>query len=574
MSAGRLGFWFFGWMLVVGGFAWATPGQEDQTGDVANAHKELRGDVYLPPADLLPEAPPVVPQTTVIRDGFVSVQVNVDAGGNNKRNDAANEPSIAVDPNNPDRVVIGWRQFDNIASNFRQSGVAYSQDGGKTWINNGPLSPGRFGSDPVLAADRNGVFYYMVLDETEMRLHKSSNGGVTWSSSILVITGFRDKQWFAVDRTGGAGNGLLYMTWTNTNNFTRSTTGGVSWDTPTRCPLDTTPWGTLSVAPNGDLLAVDRNFRVVGSTNAQNAGQTVVWDRNVQANLGGVIAFQDPPNPGGLLGQPWIVTDHSNGPSRGYVYVLAAVDPTGSDPLDVRFIRSTDGGRTWSASIRVNDDSTTNGAYQWFGAISVAPSGRLDATWYDTRATGSATSSEVWYAWSTDEGRTWSKNVPTTPAFSSVIGWPNQNKIGDYTGMYSDAIGAALAYSATFNGEQDVYYLRADVDCNGNKIHDGDDIKSGTSKDVNGNRIPDECENTCGQITGFTAKCKNGKLKATIKSNLPGGTVLHVSNNGGDQRTVTLNSKGKGTAKWTGQTGSHTVILVECPGNTQTVSCN
>ena len=40
------------------------------------------------------------------------------------------------------------------------------------------------------------------------------------------------------------------------------------------------------------------------------------------------------------------------------------------------------------------------------------------------------------------------------------MGWPNQAKIGDYYTMISDDAGADVAYAATFNGGQDVYYLR------------------------------------------------------------------------------------------------------------------
>ena len=43
---------------------------------------------------------------------FVSFQVNVDAQGNNIVGDAANEPSISVDPTDGNKVAIGWRQFD------------------------------------------------------------------------------------------------------------------------------------------------------------------------------------------------------------------------------------------------------------------------------------------------------------------------------------------------------------------------------------------------------------------------------------------------------------------------------
>ena len=40
---------------------------------------------------------------------------------------------VAVDPTNPARIVIGWRQFDTISNNFRQAGNAYSTDGGQTF---------------------------------------------------------------------------------------------------------------------------------------------------------------------------------------------------------------------------------------------------------------------------------------------------------------------------------------------------------------------------------------------------------------------------------------------------------
>jgi hypothetical protein len=89
----------------------------------------------------------------------------------------------------------------------------------------------------------------------------------------------------------------------------------------------------------------------------------------------------------------------------------------------------------------------------------VAPDGRLDVVWNDTR-NGSATVSELFYSFSTDAGATWSPNVPVSPSFNSTIGWPNQNKLGDYYDMESDLAGASIAYAATFNGEQDVYFLR------------------------------------------------------------------------------------------------------------------
>ena len=57
--------------------------------------------------------------------------------------DAANEPSISVDPTNGNKMVIGWRQFDSIQSDFRQAGWGYTTDGGIHWTFPGVLENNR-----------------------------------------------------------------------------------------------------------------------------------------------------------------------------------------------------------------------------------------------------------------------------------------------------------------------------------------------------------------------------------------------------------------------------------------------
>jgi hypothetical protein len=198
------------------------------------------------------------------------------------------------------------------------------------------------------------------------------------------------------------------------------------------------------------------------------------------------------PNPDGLLGQAYIAVDCSDGPHRGYVYLACSVDPSGTDPMDMMFTRSTDGGHNWSTPVRIND---VQAGWQWFGTMSVAPNGRIDAIWNDTRNDPGGVDSELYYSYSTDGGVTWSANEALSPPWDPHIGWPQQNKIGDYYHMISDNVGVNLAYSATFNGEQDVYYVRiGDFDCNGNGIGDAQDIADGFSADCNFNGIPDECE--------------------------------------------------------------------------------
>ena len=413
-------------------------------------------------------AMPTSPGMRVTRGAITSVQVNVDNLGDNIVGDAANEPSIAVDPTNPDRMVIGWRQFDDVNNSFRQAGWAYTTDGGDTWTFPGSINSGEFRSDPVIGVDSQGVFYYYSLfvpgggGNFNNDIFTSTDGGVSWSAAIDACGG--DKAWLTVDRTGGAGDGHLYAFWTDTfscsasGHFNRSTDGGLTFDTPINVP-DRLQFGTLDVSANGDLFlggVGNTGFSVVRSVNAQIAGQLVTFDTTTNVDLGGSLALGGGPNPSGLLGQTWIAID----PNNDNLYMLASVDTPGNDPVDVHFVRSTDGGATWSAPLRLNDDAAGTDAWQWFGTMSVAPNGRIDVVWNDTRNATSGFESELFYTFSIDGGLTWAPNVAATPGFDPLVGHPQQSKIGDYYHMVSTNDAAHLAFSATFNGEQDVYYAR------------------------------------------------------------------------------------------------------------------
>ena len=142
------------------------------------------------------------------------------------------------------------------------------------------------------------------------------------------------------------------------------------------------------------------------------------------------------------------------------MYVLASVKRHSvTDSLDVMFARSTDGSATWSKPIRVNDDSTVS-TWHWFATMSVAPNGRIDAIWLDTRDNPGTVLSSLYYSYSIDAGLTWARNQRLSAAFNPHIGWPQQNKMGDYFDMISDSTGANIAWAGTFNGEEDVYFGR------------------------------------------------------------------------------------------------------------------
>ena len=401
---------------------------------------------------------------------YTSFQVNVDANGNNRVGDAANEPSICVDPNNPNRMSIGWRQFGSVASNFREAGFAYTTNGGTRWIAPGVLENNIFRSDPVLNSDTAGRFFYLSLLQNFFDdLWRSITGGQSWTSVGPADGG--DKQWFTIDNTNSSGRGFQYQSWSTDGNnyggrqFTRSTDGGLTWMNPINIP-NSPAWGTLDVDSLGNLFIGGVNLTTNGiwcvrSTNAKNGGVVPTFDRSTAVNLGGNIVFGEPINPEGLVGQVFVAVDRSGTSTNDNVYMLASVQPSGfSNGSDVMFVRSTNGGITFSAPRRINDDPVNHAKWHWFGTLSVAPSGRIDVVWYDTRNSPNNVTSQLFYSFSIDGGNTWSPNVAVSNLFNPFIGYPNQSKIGDYITVVSDDDSANVAYSATFNGEEDIYYVR------------------------------------------------------------------------------------------------------------------
>ncbi|MCE9557688.1 MAG: hypothetical protein K8R88_01935 [Armatimonadetes bacterium] len=348
------------------------------------------------------------PMNILARGGISIYQVNVNAAGQNIIGDAANEPSLTVDPSNPNRIAAGWRQFASITSNFREGGYGWSTDGGVTWQAD-KHTPGLFRSDPVLETTSAGVFHYNSLQQTFFSDEfRSSNYGASYS--LLGPATGGDKQWIAIDKTTLASNGNIYQWWSTAGNnysgrqFSRS----------------------IDVTPNmsGDII----NGRSI--------------------------------NPGGLAGQMSCVADTGNGPTAGNVYMMGTLQRDVGSELDVMFVRSSNQGVSFSPAVRINDDPAGQGHSHWFGTLAVAPNGRLDAIWFDTRIDASKIKSAPFYSYSLNGGTTWSANEQIAPMFDPLIGWPQQNKIGDYIGVLSTNNFAQCIFPATWNGEQDVYFAR------------------------------------------------------------------------------------------------------------------
>ena len=243
-------------------------------------------------------------------------------------------PMVAVDPNAPERVYVGWRQgiFAPNAKEKLKTNVAVSQDGGRTFGAPVDLTDERGGDYPGLAVDGDGTVH-----------------AVYWTRAFPP----------ASSTAPGPPRPIQYV---------QSADRGRTWSKGQ--VIDP---GNQST-PRPPLLAADPRSSAV----------YMVWYTNAEVNnqAPGYQGFHD-------------------------IYLRA----------------STDAGRTWGDRLTVNDDRTT--ANQFEPGLSIAPNGRLDIAWYDFRhspappvpTTGQGSEqgvSDVYYASSTDRGRSVSPNVRIT----------------------------------------------------------------------------------------------------------------------------------------------------------------
>ncbi len=457
------------------------------------------------PSPAEPSVPANVgPEPASVQHGiYKSVQVNVDERGRNIPGDGANTPSIAIDPTNPDRIVIGWQE--NHSPYHPYAGYGYSHDGGRNWTFPGVLEPDTERSNPVLDAGSDGTFYYLTMacDYRDCGdVYRSVDGGIGWER-ISNRAGGGFLPWMVVDRTGGEGDGHLYIG-SAMGGAERSVDGGLTFG---RRSIPGEPrYGTIAVGPRGEVYTFGRPL----------FGDVLILARSTTARLKdaplpqgwgfGGIDYSLPVDvagnfrPGsGFAGRAWIAVDRSDGPFRGNVYALSSAKVK-SLAVDVQFNRSENGGVSWARPTRVNEYDDDQREH-WFGTLAVAPDGRLDAIWNETDPEGQT---RLHYAYSVDGGRTWAQEIVVSPPFSSAYPGGPPVGMGTHYGMISEDRSACVAYTATFNEEQDIYFLRIPAhDCNQNGVDDRKEIQRGLLEDCTANGLPDVCERDC-----------NGNLRA------------------------------------------------------------
>ncbi|MFH2036719.1 MAG: dockerin type I domain-containing protein [Candidatus Zixiibacteriota bacterium] len=420
-----------------------------------------------------------------------------------------NEQQIKICPTDSNIVMAVWRDF---RYGYRQIGIGRSTDGGNTWTDS-LLSIKNFQwqTDPCLDVDSDGNFYIGVLDmqptnnANTLSVIISKDKGLSWSyprSIPYQYIAFEDKEFIAIDRTGGPYNGNLYIAWTrfySSNDekvidsssqwFSRLQPDSLSFDTPYKivpmpdfgyCGITNKEVGEMCqplVGTDGSVYVFSYVFEMDSATCTRKGYLAMVKSTDGGETMSGpikVIQFNSDSWSIMIDGaisipvEPIGVVDESDGPNRGNIYLTFSnmdTENTEFQDINVEFMKSTDGGETWSKPFFINDDRTGPGTEydQFMQWITCNQEGILTVIFYDQRLdTLEHASYDVFASYSYDGGETFTKNHRITSESSNpylmkvaIKDGEKSGKIGEYIGVdsYGDRINAIWTDGRNFNQE-------------------------------------------------------------------------------------------------------------------------
>ena len=146
---------------------------------------------------------------------------------------------------------------------------------------------------------------------------------------------------------------------------------------------------------------------------------------------------------------------------------------------DIAFSRSLDGGQSWSAPLRINDDQLANGVDQFQPTIATGPGGVIGVTWYDRRINPNGYLYDLFYSESTDGGISWGTNRRVSDVSSDPMIGSNMKGVGELGFYKALVIGQSVVIPSWIDGRGGVdqnYYSDRGLSCaiTFSDVHTGD----------------------------------------------------------------------------------------------------
>jgi hypothetical protein len=348
------------------------------------------------------------------------------------------EPWVDVNPTDPDNIVATWQQDRWSDGGARGLVAGVSHDGGSSWTS--VVVPGVStcsgnpaylrASDPWLSFAPNGSLYHISLSanggitaagfpNSAILVSKSTDGGSSWGDPIALKTDkgpniLNDKEAVTADPTN---SNFAYAVWDRLDNpgnadpvqvflhaiasrgptwFSRTTNGGATWE-PARMIFDPgeinqTIGNQIVVRPNGELLDFfDLIFSFKNSNKIRGFNVAFIRSTDKGATWSGakivdklnLVAVRDPDTGQGVRTadfNPDVAVD----PRNGNLYIVWQDGRfSGGTRSDIAFTMSTNGGNTWTPTVKLDQNSAGTSAF--LPSVHVSADGTVGVSFYDFR---------------------------------------------------------------------------------------------------------------------------------------------------------------------------------------------
>ncbi|MFN7912663.1 MAG: T9SS type A sorting domain-containing protein [Bacteroidota bacterium] len=395
------------------------------------------------------------------------------------------EPYLAINPTNPKNMVVAWMGYVFGNGSGLTIKVKNTFNGGLSWsssLNLPHIKSTYKSADVNMAFDLTGKLHLNYIDYREspdsggVYYCNSVNGGTSFSAPVKVIDAYADgskrpldRPWMSVNSSGTR----IFITtkpapWIPAPNrayLTSSSDDGATWSNYRY--IDTTNFligpsiaapmafpsyagNTLrimypSFVPSQNLLPA---FYLASSTNnggTFNYTTMLALNTSAAANDSAKSAYQ-------------LITNPSN--TLNCVAIMNV--GISSTDLDVYMIESTNGGTTWGAPVRINNDAMNNGKMQDLVWGTFDQSGNLAITWRDRRnapGVGYARASEIYGAYRPSGSSAFQPNFKISDALETYGNVLSQNG-NDFMSavLHNDTLHAV--WGSTRDGSLDIWYSK------------------------------------------------------------------------------------------------------------------